>query len=51
MTIGYPRPPTENERRRAREQDLKDAAHEHEHDADETPERKGFFARLFRRQK
>ena len=51
MTIGYPRPPTENERRRAREQELKDAAQKHEDEAVETHERKGFFARLFRRQK
>jgi hypothetical protein len=51
MTIGYPRPPTENERRRAREQELKDAALKHEHDADEKHQRRGFFVRLFSRKK
>jgi len=51
MTIGYPRPPTENEGRRAREQELKDAAQGHEHDADETHEHEGLFARLFHRRK
>jgi hypothetical protein len=49
MTIGYPRPPTDDEQRRAREQELKDAAHKHEDEPVETRERKGFFARLFRR--
>jgi hypothetical protein len=49
MTIGYPRPPTDDEQRRAREQELKDAAHEHEDEAEQSDEHKGFFARLFRR--
>ena len=49
MTIGYPRPPTDDEQRRAREQELKDAAHKHEDEAEQSDEHKGFFARLFRR--
>jgi hypothetical protein len=51
MTIGYPRQPNDDEQRRAKEQELKDAARKHEEEAADTHEHQGFFARLFRRQK
>jgi hypothetical protein len=51
MTIGYPRPPTDDEQRRLKEEELKEAAHKHEGEAAEPDTRKGFFARLFRRQR
>jgi hypothetical protein len=49
MTIGYPRTPNDDERRRAKEQELKDAASTHGDKPADTHARKGFFARLFRR--
>ncbi len=51
MTIGYPRSPNDDEQRRVREQELKHAAEKHEEATAETRERKGFFARLFRRER
>jgi hypothetical protein len=51
MTIGYPRPPNDDEQQRIREQELKDAAHEHEDEPSKAHERKGFLARLFHPQK
>ena len=49
MTIGYPRPPTDDEQRRLKEEELKEAAHKHEDEAAEPDGRKGFFASVHRR--
>jgi hypothetical protein len=51
MTIGYPRPPTDDEQRRLKEEELKEAAHKHEDEAADPYARTGFFARMFRRQR
>ena len=42
MTVGYPRQPNDDEQRRAKERELKDAARKHEDEAAENPPRRVF---------